>query len=111
MSDKAAKIEKLVDKKHWAKLESKYLNGDEETKIALAKACSKANADETVNMLVTLLHDSSESVQLEAVKSLGVVGNDHATAQLQWLLDQLSADKTELIDAIHEAISHVRHKQ
>ena len=110
MSDKTEKIEKLVEKKHWAKLQ-KYLNGNEETKIALAKACSKADADETINMLVTLLHDPSETVQLEAVHSLRIVGNDHATTQLQWLLNQLSADKTELISAIHEAIANVRHKQ
>ena len=111
MSDKIGKIEHLIQKGHWDKLENKYLKGDTETKLALAKACAGSEADESCNILVTLLRDSEEAVQLEAVHSLGKIGNDHTTGQLQWLLNQLPAEKTELINAIHEAIKNVRHKQ
>ncbi len=87
------------------------MNGDTETRLALAKACAASDSDESCNILITLLRDREDSVKLEAVKSLGKIGNDHATAQLQWLLNQLPAEKTELIGAIHEAIKNVRHKQ
>lgn len=111
MSDKLEKIEKIIEKKHWAKLEKYETSHDEQIRVELAEACGKSSTDECVNTLITLLHDPAESVQLAAVKSLGLIGNDHATAQLQWLLAQQSADKTELIDAIHHAIANVKNKQ
>ena len=58
-----------------------------------------------------MMHDENAQVQLTAVKSLGKIGDDHATAQLQWLLSQTSEDKKELIAAIHDAIKHVKNKQ
>ena len=105
------KIEKLVEKKHWDKLQSKYLNGSDDQRLELAKACGGSDADESCNILVTLLHDENEAVQMEAVKSLGKIGNDHTTAQLQWLLSQQKKKKTELIHEIHQAIASVKHKQ
>lgn len=104
------KLEKLVQKKHWDKLR-KSLRGGNEEQLALARACASSDADECCNILVTLLHEDSREVQLAAVNSLGAIGNDHATAQLQWLLTRLTPDETELIDAIHAAIKNVRNKQ
>ena len=105
-----AKMERLVEKKHWDKLR-KHVDGKKEEKLALAQACSTSDADEGCNILVTLIHDSDQDVQLAAVKSLGVIGNDHATVHLQWLLTQVTPDQQELIDAIHSAIKSVRNKQ
>lgn len=105
------KIDKLVEKRHWDKLQSKYLNGSDAERLELAKACGAVDADESCNILVTLLHDNNEDIQMEAVKSLGRIGNDHTTAQLQWLLGQLPETKTELIHEIHQAIANVKHKQ
>lgn len=103
-------MEKLVQKKHWDKLR-KHIDGKKEEKLALARACSISDADECCNILVTLLHDGDQDVQLAAVKSLGAIGNDHATVQLQWLLSQCSSDQKELIDAIHLSIKNVKNKQ
>lgn len=111
MSDVLAKVEKLVEKKKWEKLKDKFLYGDDEMRLALATACGASDTDESCNILISLLHDEDAQVQLMAVKSLGKIGDDHATAQLQWLLSQTGEDKKELTEAIHEAIKHVKNKQ
>ena len=103
-------MEKLVQKKHWDKLR-KHIDGKKEEKLDLAQACSISDADECCNILVSLLHDNDQDVQLAAVKSLGIIGNDHATVQLQWLRSKAEPGQTELIDAIHLAIKSVRNKQ
>ena len=111
MSDVMLKAEKLVEKKKWEKLKNKFLYGSDETRLALAAACGASDTDEACNILISLLHDENAQFQLTAVKSLGKIGDDHATAQLQWLLSQTSEDKKELIAAIHDAIKHVKNKQ
>ncbi|MFR1481295.1 MAG: hypothetical protein ACLSB9_39210 [Hydrogeniiclostridium mannosilyticum] len=75
----------------------------------LAAACGASDTDEACNILISL-HDENAQVQLTAVKSWEN-RDDHATAQLQWLLSQTSEDKKELIAAIHDAIKHVKNKQ
>lgn len=105
------KIRKLLEKNHWDKIQKKYLNADTATKVELANVCADFDSDESTNVLINLLHDSESTVQLAAVHSLGKIGNDHATAQLQWLLSNISPEQTDLRDAIHSAISNVRHKQ
>lgn len=111
MSDVMVKAEKLVEKKKWEKLKNKFLYGDDAMRLALATACGSSDTDEACNILISLLHDENAQVQLAAVKSLGKIGDDHATAQLQWLLSQTGEDKKELIEAIHDAIKHVKNKQ
>ena len=40
MADKMAKIEKLIEKGKWDKIEAKYLKGSDEERLDLAKALS-----------------------------------------------------------------------
>jgi HEAT repeat protein len=103
-----ADIEKMVEKKHWDKLQKKYLNGKTEERLELAKACGSVSADETVNMLVALMQDSDAEVQLAAVASLGKVADDHTTAKLQLLLRQTPKENTRLTQAIETSIRQVR---
>lgn len=103
-----ADIEKLVEKKHWDKLKKKYLNGNTEERLALARACGNVSADETVNILVALMQDSDAEIQLAAVESLGKVADDHTTAKLQLQLQQTPKENTRLINAIEASIHQVR---
>lgn len=111
MADKMAKIEKLIEKGKWDKIEAKYLKGSDEERLDLAKACATSDTDGAFNCLITLLNDKNDTVQLAAINSVGATGNDHATAQLQWLLQRLPPEKKETIDAIHAAIANVKNPE
>jgi len=105
---KQSKIEKLVLKGKWDKINKKYLNGDAKTRLLLAQACAKAKDMGVNNILAVLLRDPDEKVQLAAIKSIGITGRDHEAAQLQWIIENTPAEKTEIIDAAKEAFSMVR---
>lgn len=104
---KENKIARLIKKGKWDVL-SKYLNGDTETKILLARECAKSNNPGVNSLLSTLLRDNDPKVQLEAVKALAVTGKDHEVAQLQWLLSQVPEDNRELKEAVEHAIGNCR---
>ncbi len=108
---KEKSIEKLIKKDKWEALTKKYLQSDSETRLILAKACAKAENPGVNSILTTLIRDSDEKVQLEAVRSIAITGKDHEVAQLQWLLSNTPEEKSVLRDAIQDAISKVRGKR
>lgn len=107
---KEKKIENLIKKGKWEAL-SKFLSADVGTRLALAKACANTKDPGVNSLLTTLIRDKDEKVQLEAVKSIAVTGKDHEVAQLQWVLSNAPANKTELIAATQNAIASVRGKR
>ncbi len=108
---KEKSIEKLIKKGKWEALTKKFMQADSETRLVLAKESAKADNPGVNSILTTLIRDSDEKVQLEAVKSIGITGKDHEVAQLQWLLTNTPEEKSGLRDAIQEAISKVRGKR
>lgn len=105
------KITRLVKKGKWEKIKSKYLytSGADEL-CMLAKACSQSNSDDSVNILVALLNATDQKVVLEALRSLGVVGTDHAVANLQLMFREADPDNKELKDAIQNTLNKIRNK-
>jgi len=110
-SSKEKTIEKLIKKGKWEALNKKFLGSDKETRLVLAKACAKADNPGVNSILTTLIRDSDEKVQLEAVKSIAVTGKDHEVAQLQWVLSNTPKENSVLHDAVQYAISQVRGKR
>lgn len=105
---KEKKIEKFILKGQWDKISKKYLNADVETRLLLARQCEKSKDDEVNNILSVLIRDVDERVQIAAIKSMGVTGKDHETAQLQWILSNTPESKKEVIAAAKEALSMVK---
>ncbi len=108
---KDKKIEALIRKRKWDVLNNKYLRADAGTRLILAQECGKATDPGVNSVLTTLIRDNDEKVQLAAVKSIAATGKDHEVAQLQWLLKNLPEDKSEMKEAVQEAISKVRGKR
>lgn len=109
--DKEQEVEKLVKGGKWDKIEKKYLHSNDENRLALAKALSSSPADECYNALVNLIKDENPEVQLEAIKSLGATGSERAVAQLQWVLAKTPEGDTKTIQAVQDAIAHVRSRK
>ncbi|NLX78201.1 MAG: HEAT repeat domain-containing protein [Clostridiaceae bacterium] len=105
---KESKIARLIKRGKWDAISRKYLNSDTETKIILARECAKSKNPGVNSILSTLTRDSDSNVQLEAVKALQVTGKEHEVAQLQWLLNQVPEDNSEMIKAIELAIDSCR---
>ncbi|MBE5962993.1 MAG: hypothetical protein E7256_16710 [Lachnospiraceae bacterium] len=99
------KIGKLVEKKQWDKIKKKYLYADDAEELILAKECAKSDTDDSVNVLLSLLELGGDEVKIEALKSLGVVGNDHVVSTLQLMLSKMPAGDTplrkQLMDTLH----------
>ena len=109
--DKTEKIEKMVQKGKWDDLSTKFLNSDTETRLIMAQACAKST-DYNVNTLLSfLIRDKDDNVKLAAIKSIGITGKDHESAQLEWLMSITPEDKTEIIAALQDSISKVRRKR
>lgn len=108
--NKSEEAEKLVKEGKWDKLSKKFLNGNDEERLAAAKALSTSHADEAYNALIDLLKDSNHEVVMAAVLSLSANATDRAASQLQWLLTKTPATDKALCDAIQAAISNVRGK-
>ncbi|NLK68079.1 MAG: HEAT repeat domain-containing protein [Clostridiaceae bacterium] len=105
---KESKIEKLIRKGKWEILSKKYLYGNKETRLMLAKECGNSNDPGVNSILTTLIRDQDPEVQLETVKSLAKTGRDHEVAQLQWLLSQVPEENKELREAVQHAIANSR---
>ena len=93
----------MVGKHQWDKISKKLNGADTQARISLASACGSSSDEEASNVLINLLQDSDESVQLQAVKPLGLIGHDNAKTHLQWLAKNLKDGQKELGDAINEA--------
>ncbi len=103
------KIQKLVSKNQWSKIEKYTHSKDPEIRKAVAAACGSSTDDGSFNTLSVLLRDPDAGVQLETVRSLGKMGNEeHASAELRWLLSKTPESNTELTSAIHTALEEMR---
>lgn len=96
-------FDSMVAKAQWDKVMGKLDRANTQTKLEIAEACSKSSDDESMNILVRLLQDTDESVQLQAVKSLGASGRNSAKTHLTWMAGRLPDSKVELKAAIKEA--------
>ena len=99
-------MEHMVTKRQWEKINKKLPGANAEAKISLASACSSSTDGEALQVLFNLLKDSDAGVQLQAVKSLGVIGDSSVKPHLQWLMAN-AGDNKELKDAIGEAMSAI----
>lgn len=103
-------VEKLVQKGNWEKIRKSHINGDKQVQLELAKACAKSKSDDSVNALIALLDVGDDEVQIEALKSIIVVANDHAIAPLQQYLTRLKPEQTALKAQFSETIASLRGK-
>lgn len=101
-------VEKLVQKGNWDKLRKSFLNGDKQVQLGLAKACAASKSDDSVNLLISLLDVGDDEVQIEALKSISKVANDHAVAPLQQYLTRIKPEQTALKAQFVETISVLR---
>jgi HEAT repeat protein len=101
-------MEHLVKKHQWDKIGKQLHSADAQSRLALATdlatACGSSLNEGAVNTLIYLLNVSDENVLMQAVKSLGAVGNDNAKTHLQSLFDHLPDGKDSIKDAIKESI-------
>lgn len=104
-------LEKLVQKGNWEKIRKNYLNRDKQVQLELAKACVASKSDDSVNVLIALLDVCDDEVQIEALKSIAVVANDHAVAPLQQYQTQIKPEQTALKAQFVETISILRGKK
>jgi HEAT repeat protein len=104
-------MQHLVKKHQWDKIGKKLVNADVQTKVDCAAACG-CSADETASeFLINLLKDGNESVQLQAVESLGEVGREHTKTHLQWLLGSLPDGKDAIKKAIQDSIIKINKRK
>lgn len=101
-------VEKLVQKGNWDKLRKNFLNGNKQAQLELAKACAASKTDDSVNLLIALLDVGDDEVQIEALKSIAKVANDHAVAPLQQYVSRLKPEQTTLKAQFVETISLLR---
>ena len=102
------KAAKLVKKRNWKKLREKYLTGDKESLLALAKACAADNSDDCCNLVTPLLDAADEEVQLAAIETLGKIGTDHVIALLRQLFAKTPESNQKLRSAILASIEQIR---
>jgi HEAT repeat protein len=100
-------FEHMVEKNQWDKINSKTVKANVQTKLEIAEACSKSSEDESMNILIRFLTDTDESVQLQAIKSLGISGRSSTKTHLFWLSEHLPADKEVLKKAIKESLASI----
>lgn len=104
------KMDQLVKKGKWKALSKAMERADPATKRMIAKACAGSKADQSANLLLELVRDPDQTVQQEAVRSLGETGNDTAKTHLQWILDHLPANQSELHQEIRGAIAKISNR-
>jgi hypothetical protein len=93
----------MVEKNQWQQITGKLSNANARTRLDIAAACGRSKEDDSMNILIRLLNDSDESVQLQAVKSLGTNGRSTAKTHLQWLKEHLPEGRYNVKLAIKEA--------
>lgn len=105
---KDEKAVKLVKKHKWEELRKKYLFGDKESQLALAKACVNDKSDDCCNLLTPLLDVEDDEVRITAIETLGVIGTDHVVALLRQLFAKTPESNKKLRDAILKGIESIR---
>ncbi len=108
---KERKIEKMVQKAKWDKLNKMLLKADADTRLLIAQECQKAQDPGVNSILSLLIRDGDKRVRIAAIKSMGVTGRNHEVAQLEWVLSNTPADETDVIEAVHEALPKLRNKK
>jgi len=104
---KEDRLRRLIRKNRWGKISKILETADSQTKILFASECGSSKNEKSLNYLIALLRDEDEKVQLEAVKSLGLLGKESAKTHLLDILNNLPKEKTELNNAIRESISKI----
>lgn len=105
--NKTNKMRHMVDRHEWDKLLKKYGTLTAEEKVQLAEACGTSDADESGNMLITLVKENDKQIQLAAIKSLAAVGGQNAKTTLQWLMGRLTDDKADLKAPMLDAVEKI----
>jgi HEAT repeat protein len=100
-------FEHMVARNQWSKIAGKISRANVQTKLDIAEACSKSSEDESMNILTRLLTDSEEAVQLQAVKSLGIIGRSSTKTHLHWLSENLPEGRENVKQAIKEALASI----
>lgn len=108
---KERKIERMVLKAKWDKLNKMLAKADADTRLLIATECQKATNPGVNSILSLLIRDGDKRVQIAAIKSLGVTGTSHEASQLDWLLSNTPEDQTDVIEAIHESLPKIRGKR
>jgi HEAT repeat protein len=101
----------MVKKHEWVKLDKKLKDMDVQTKLEVAAACGNSTDEEASHFLIKLLKDTDESVQIQAVKSLGTVGSSNAKTNLQWFSDHLPEGSDKIKAAVKESIAAIGSKK
>ena len=101
------KIARLIKRERWTKIQKMLEKGQSDTRARITAALGTSRNDDAFNILVMLLKDNDEKVQLEAIKSMGELGVDRAKVHLQDMGSKLPKEKTELADALKEAIAKI----
>ncbi|HCS73276.1 MAG TPA: hypothetical protein DIW17_05300 [Clostridiales bacterium] len=107
MGNSEKRIARLVKRGRWTKIQKMLGKSDSATRAAITTELGNTQEEDAFNILVMLLKDNDEKVQLEAVKSLGVLGVERAKVHLQDMISKIPEDKTELNDAIKNSIAQI----
>lgn len=101
------KIERLVKRRRWNKINKLLEKSDSQTRIAFATELGNSKDDNAYNLLILLLDDSDEEVRIQTIKSLGNLGRESAKTYLQRILMSLPQEESALGEATREAISKI----
>jgi HEAT repeat protein len=99
------KMEQLVKKHQWDKINKKLPDANTEQRIALATACGSSFDEGAAHTLINMLEDSDEEVLIQAIKSLGEVGSDNAKTHLRARSERLPEGNDRIKKAISESIA------
>lgn len=112
MADKTAKMEKIVAKAKWKKLDKLVKKSVTKAKIedmiAIANACGTTSADEAYNSLIALVRNDSADVQVAALNALGKSAGDRAVATLNWMMANTAEDKPQVVEAARAALKAIK---
>lgn len=104
--DPEERMEHLVKRGQWAKIQHKAASKDSKTRAAVAEACGTSSDENAKNILIPLLRDPIRDVRLQAVRSIGLVGDGISKTHLL-MLEQAPDTDEEMKAAIKEAIHQI----
>ncbi len=108
--DPKEKMEHLAKKGQWEKLNQKATSADVKTRAAVAMACGTTPDENAKNLLIPLLRDPSREVRLQAVRSIGLVGDGISKTHLLMLEQDPNTDE-EVKAALKEAIHQISNRR
>lgn len=104
------KMERRVRRHKWGSINKMLKRADTKTKLAFAKACCTSSDDQAVHLLLNLMNDDDKAIQIQAVKSIGMMGKESEKTHLQWAIDHLSENSDDLHQAIKESIAEINRR-